>query len=289
MAPREMEPLLASGSNGSLTSLPTHQCTFIGECSPLLEACRHLLLPNGSIIGRDVAEAVLPLFPTVRSAIPTASSRIVALQSIDGRTGITHERIVQAIDAFGAAIHGYHFGRGSRIALVLPNGPELALAILCVSHWACCVPLSATGAVQELQADLQRCDADLVIGLLDPAHRPIQNCAQDLRIPFLGLVPSTTEAGVFSLQLPINGGMMELKQGSSNAGLGVCRMKDTQPNGAMDEILVLFTSGTTGNKKLVPHLQGDIITAAATIALSWNLTPADINLNMMPLFHGMFK
>ena len=60
-----------------------------------------------------------------------------------------------------------------------------------------------------------------------------------------------------------------------------------EPNTSMDEVLVLFTSGTTGIKKLVPHLQGDIITAAATIALSWNLTPSDINLNMMPLFHGM--
>jgi AMP-binding enzyme len=287
MAPREMEPLLAStASNHSLNSLQVAPCTFTGECSPLLEACRHLLLPNGSIIGRDVAETVLPVFPTVVSAIPTTQPSAsdqprVALQSIDGRTGITHARIVQAIDAAGATLHAQGFGRGSRIALVLPNGPELALAILCVAQWAACVPLSATGALQELEADLQRCDADLVIGLLEPAHRAIADCAAQLRIPFLGLVPSATEAGVFTLQVPTPGIL-----GETVAATTVRRRKDTEPNGAGDEILVLFTSGTTGNKKLVPHLQGDIITAAATIALSWNLTPADINLNMMPLFHG---
>jgi acyl-CoA synthetase (AMP-forming)/AMP-acid ligase II len=288
MAPREMEPLLAStASNNSLNSLQSMQpCTFTGECSPLLQACRHLLRPNGSIIGRDVAETVLPLFPTVRSAIPVScnSNPVVALQSIDGRTGITHARIVQAMEAAGATLHAHGFGRGSRVALVLPNGPELALAILCVAQWAACVPLSATGAVQELEADLQRCDADLVIGLLDPAHRAIPDCAAQLRIPFLGLVPSTTEAGVFALQVPTPGILGETAV--STTATTVTRRKDTAPNGAMDEILVLFTSGTTGNKKLVPHLQGDIITAAATIALSWNLTPTDINLNMMPLFHG---
>lgn len=48
---------------------------------------------------------------------------------------------------------------------------------------------------------------------------------------------------------------------------------------------MLFTSGTTGNKKLVPHLMGDLLTAATVIALSWKLTPNDTNCNMMPLFH----
>jgi acetyltransferase-like isoleucine patch superfamily enzyme len=58
-----------------------------------------------------------------------------------------------------------------------------------------------------------------------------------------------------------------------------------KPNAGMDEGLVLFTSGTTGNKKLVPHLLGDMLTAAATIALSWQLVPSDVNCNLMPLFH----
>jgi acyl-CoA synthetase (AMP-forming)/AMP-acid ligase II len=60
---------------------------------------------------------------------------------------------------------------------------------------------------------------------------------------------------------------------------------DEQPNGPKDEVLVLFTSGTTGSKKLVPHIMGDMLIAAATIALTWDLTPADVNCNLMPLFH----
>jgi acyl-CoA synthetase (AMP-forming)/AMP-acid ligase II len=306
MSPREMESLLqpvaSSDSNTSLVIGTVNHCTFVGDCSPLLDACRHLLLPNGSIIGRHIATTILPLFPTIVSAIPTTTAAAAAnnnhggsggtrtpmthaLQSIDGRRGIPHARIVQAVEEFGRTIHSFHgLGRGSRIAVVLPNGSELALAILCVSQWACCVPLSATGAIPELRADLLRCSADVVIGLFDPAHRPIQDCANELNIPFIGLLPSETEAGIFTLQLPTHGSILQAKQGTTT--VKIPHRIDTKPNGPMDEILVLFTSGTTGNKKLVPHLQGDIITAAATIALSWNLTPSDINLNMMPLFHG---
>jgi acyl-coenzyme A synthetase/AMP-(fatty) acid ligase len=300
-----LQPVASSDSNTSLAHTVNHPpCTFVGECSPLLDACRHLLLPNGNIIGRHIATTILPLFPTIVSAIPTTTTTAAtnnhggsgetrtpvthALQSIDGRRGIPHARIVQAVEEFGRTIHSFHglvvAGRGSRIAVVLPNGPELALAILCVAQWACCVPLSATGAIPELRADLQRCSADVVIGLFDPAHRPIQDCANALNIPFIGLIPSETEAGIFTLQLPTHGSILQAQQGTTTAKIP--KMIDTKPNGPMDEILVLFTSGTTGNKKLVPHLQGDIITAAATIALSWNLTPSDINLNMMPLFHG---
>lgn len=67
--------------------------------------------------------------------------------------------------------------------------------------------------------------------------------------------------------------------------VGVVTHATMTPNSAEDEVLVLFTSGTTGNKKLVPHCMSEIMTAAATIALSWDLTPSDVNINLMPLFH----
>ena len=57
------------------------------------------------------------------------------------------------------------------------------------------------------------------------------------------------------------------------------------PNNHDDEVLVLFTSGTTGNKKIVSHKLGEMLVATATISLSWDLTSADVNCNLMPLFH----
>jgi len=58
-----------------------------------------------------------------------------------------------------------------------------------------------------------------------------------------------------------------------------------RPNQHSDEVLVLFTSGTTGQKKLVPHLLQDVLVATACISVSWKLTAHDTNCNLMPLFH----
>ena len=314
----------------------------------------------------------------------------MALASIDGRAPLDHDRVYDfCVGYYGPALHSLGFGKSDRIALVLPNGPELALAIFATCHWASCVPLSANGAVSELESDLLRCGASLVIGpysgrmapasspvnggvhhrggttttttttgggggwdkgdgggIVDQsldrfnimsssnavrdwsAFRTIEECAHKVGIPFVGLVPSPFESGIFTLQatrlshpfrygeeetdmpptrrrtyepptiLPTllrsfsprtsarhadaaNREGMERRTTSRDDGT----MVSTEPNAANDEVLVLFTSGTTGSKKLVPHVMGDMLTAAATIALSWNLRPNDVNCNLMPLFH----
>jgi acyl-CoA synthetase (AMP-forming)/AMP-acid ligase II/acetyltransferase-like isoleucine patch superfamily enzyme len=268
------------------------------------------------------------------SAIPAdlGSDKRPALGSIDGRHPISHTRIRDFIlSEFGPILHSFGFGRQHRIALVLPNGPELALAILAIANWASCVPLNALGAKSELEADLQRCGADLVIGPstikfdLEPqkkrkpnpfhvlpdkgppqeflAFDHVEECANRLGIPFIGLVPSTHEAGIFRLvgsssaefthnARPLSPNRRSLQFEADTAGgtqkpstPGDEQISRFCPNKHEDEVLVLFTSGTTGNKKIVPHRLGDMLVAAGTIAVSWNLTPQDINCNLMPLFH----
>ena len=159
--------------------------------------------------------------------------------ALDGRLPLTHAQCHEFIKDFGQVLHeGFGIGRGHRVALVLPNGPELALSILAVSQWAACVPLSATGAVSELKADLERCGPDLIIGpysagVLPTAtpmekheadeadedraalaktynvmtggsrdwtvHHHVEEVANELGIPCCGLVPHPTRAGPFKL------------------------------------------------------------------------------------------
>ncbi|KAL3905309.1 MAG: hypothetical protein SGARI_004524, partial [Bacillariaceae sp.] len=298
--------------------------------SPIVSSCKHLLQPNGSISGNDVAKAVLPNFSDLASALPVESfGDRPALYGVDGsRRPITHKRIRDFIlKEFGPSLHEFGFGRGQRIALVLPNGPELALAILAVSHWASCVPLNANGAVSELKKDLQACSAKMIIGMGTADSAAIQDMARALNIPFYGLVPSEEEVGIFRLlpmslpnKVPIGvaqqanavyeQSLMMIHSGDSADAASCCgtvsakhqlgygRSPSPHPyslerlatynylsNDHEDEVLVLFTSGTTGNKKLVPHKLGDMMIAAAVIAVSWNLSPTDTNCNLMPLFH----
>ncbi len=305
--------------------------------APLVSACRHLLQPNGSIKGSDVAKAVLPHFDDLCSALPVESfGDRNALYGVDGkRKPITHTRIRDFIlNEFGPTLHEYGFGRGQRIALVLPNGPELALSILACAHWASCVPLNANGAISELKKDLQACRAKMIIGMARTAEGAfsddlvaLQDMARALNIPFYGMIPSEKEVGIFQIlpmSLPSKVPMgvasqanraydesLMMIQGcdSSTEDASCCGTSMTAKlnphtnynqnsyplerlatynflsNDHEDEVLVLFTSGTTGNKKLVPHKLGDMIVAAAVIAVSWNLTHDDINCNLMPLFH----
>ncbi|HEY5677428.1 MAG TPA: AMP-binding protein, partial [Myxococcales bacterium] len=52
-----------------------------------------------------------------------------------------------------------------------------------------------------------------------------------------------------------------------------------------DIALLLHTSGTTSRPKLVPLLQRNVLASARHIAETLALTPADVCLNVMPLFH----
>eukprot|EP00977_Amphora_coffeiformis_P025833 scaffold22432_cov168-Amphora_coffeaeformis.AAC.13 len=272
--------------------------------TPILSATRHLVKSNGSIVGSDVAKVVRANHSTFLSAIAavptTTNTHHPALASIDGRASLSHKRVVEFGESIGYVLQKMGVGRGDRVALVLPNGPELALALVAVANWATAVPLNANGAVSELEADLLRCGARLVIGpgsytanTTGIASRPedaifhvpsasrrdwtsfgfVEETAKKLGIAFSALIPSDSEAGIFALQ--------PSKSTVNNADCS----GTPEPNRYDDAALVLFTSGTTGDKKLVPHNMGDMLTAAATIALSWSLTASDVNCNLMPLFH----
>jgi acyl-coenzyme A synthetase/AMP-(fatty) acid ligase len=300
MAPREKD----SRSYHDEPRKSSSELNIDKQTPPLLAACQHVLKPNGSIIGREVAEAILPQFRTFCSAIPASvppQGDRPAIASIDGRQAITHRRVYEfCVNEFGQVLHALGFGRGDRIALVLPNGPELALAIVATAHWSSCVPLSANSAPSELESDLMRCGADLVIGpysgpIADSngtadfwsAFRGIEDSAVKLNIPFVGMVPSPREAGVFRLQpsrtiLPLD---FDQVKPLTNIRQKHEQLSCNKPNAASDEVLVLFTSGTTGNKKLVPHQLDAMLVAAATISLSWALEPDDTSCCMMPLYH----
>lgn len=254
---------------------------------PLVAWSEHLLKPNGSISGKAVANTLLPRLSNLLETIPTSTRP--ALACIDGRQPITHTQIHRCLQDTGKSLHTMKLGRGHRVALVLPNGPELALAILATTAWCSCVPLNTFGAKAELKSDLIQSSVDLVIGLYSD-HGGIKAMAQDLGIAYCELLPDSQFAGLFTLidTVRVPGSpkrALQQQEADRSAGSMLLHEERFQPNSHRDEILVLFTSGTTGKKKLVPHRLADVLIATACISVSWKLSTCDTNCNLMPLFH----
>ncbi len=165
-----------------------------------------------------------------------------------------------------------------RVAIVLPNGPEMATAFLTVAATCCAAPLNPAYTEDEFEfylADLQ--PAAIVLTAASPG--PAAAVAARLAIPVLTLHPREGAAGAFQLlaaappALPANPRL-------PNARLPTARLPT-----ANDPALVLHTSGTTARPKIVPLTNGNVAASARHIAQSLALAPGDTCLNVMPLFH----
>ncbi len=158
---------------------------------------------------------------------------------------------------------------GDRVAVALPNGPEMATAFLAVSTVCACAPLNPAYSLDEFRFSL----TDLHIkALVAPPDKdcPAQQAASALGIPVLALEPDSRTAGKFKIisDLPVDLDISE----PILAGLD-------------DTALLLHTSGTTSRPKIVPLTHRNIFYSTQNIAGTYALTPDDCCLNMMPLFH----
>ena len=116
-----------------------------------------------------------------------------------GRAPLTYGRLQQHIDDVLQMLHGLGLGRHDRIALVLPNGPEMAVAFLTVAAGATCVPLNPACGMSEFDLYFTGLHAKAVIvqaGMDSPARAMAH--VHGLRIIELSPVLEA-EAGIFTL------------------------------------------------------------------------------------------
>jgi len=184
-----------------------------------------------------------------------------------GRTWLSYRALAAQIDCAQAALRECGLGHGDRVALVLPNGPEMAAAFLAVAGGAVCAPLNPHYRVEEFDFYL----SDLgVKALIVEAGSDSAVCAvaRSREIDVIELAPTgDARAGVFSLH--------------GRAGQAV----DSRPAQGEDVALLLHTSGTTSRPKLVPLLHKNLCASAFNIGRALRLSPDDCCLNVMPLFH----
>ncbi len=185
-----------------------------------------------------------------------------------GRAWLSFGGLADQAARVTSALHDTGVGRGDRVAIVLPNGPEMAVAFVTISGVATTCPLNPAYKEDEFAfylGDLKAKAIVLAEGETGAAYSAAR--AMGLTVIRLSFNPDDP-AGVFTLTA------------ESSAGSA-----DPTAPGAEDIALILHTSGTTSRPKIVPLLQRNVAASARHIAASLALSPDDRCLNVMPLFH----
>lgn len=184
-----------------------------------------------------------------------------------GREPLKYERLRQLVLGIARSLQTCGVGRGDRVAVVLPNGPEMAVTFLGVASAAVCAPLNPGYTAAELDFYLTDLGAKAVI--VSGAHAAPIDVANRLNIPILQLSAAPGwVAGAF---------MLEDGEPAGN--------EDSAPARAEDVALVLHTSGTTARPKIVPLAHRNLCASAHNIRQTLRLSEQDRCLNVMPLFH----
>ena len=185
-----------------------------------------------------------------------------------GREALTYDGLRALGGTTLGVLNAAGIGRNDRIAIVLPNGPEMATAFISLAACATAAPLNPAYKAEEFEFYLSDLSAKAVI-VLDGDESPVIGAAEKLQIPLIPLTPRPNgPVGAFSLA-PI------AAKPAANGGLA-------EPD---DTALILHTSGTTSRPKIVPLSHSNVCASARNISAWLNLETEDCCLNVMPLFH----
>jgi oxalate---CoA ligase len=218
------------------------------------------------------------LFVSMRSEVFYAADTMTGLlaRGVDSapaigapeRPTLTHGGLRELAARTVAALNAMGIGRNDRVAIVLPNGPEMATAFIAIACGATTAPLNPAYKAEELDFYLGDLNAKALV-VQQGVPGPAREAAVKRGIPVLDLVPGEL-AGDFTLR-------SEAALSGTPALAGAAQAEDIA--------LVLHTSGTTSRPKIVPLTHRNVTASAYHIGDILALTADDVCLNIMPLFH----
>lgn len=201
----------------------------------------------------------------IRDLIETGSDDAPAIGA-PGRVTLTYKDLRELAETTMSDLNRMNIGRNDRVAIVLPNGPEMAAAFVVIGCCATTAPLNPAYRAEEFDFYLSDLRAKALV-ILEGMESPALAIARARNIPIVTLRPGG-KAGTFTLH--------------GDAAAGYCEGGFA---GQDDIALVLHTSGTTSRPKIVPLSQTNVTASAYHIGHTLALREEDVCLNIMPLFH----
>ncbi len=246
---------------------------------------------------------------TMHALLTTGADNAPAILA-PGRPSLSFAALRGLVDETGAALRQLGVRRGDRLAMVLPNGPEMATGFMAVGCHNAVAPLNPAYQREEFEYYLADLGAAAVLLEAGSASAAVA-AANHLGIRIIDVAADATRpAGGFALKARrddardarparINHDLAAAKAGTSAAktvgldgpGPETDASHDAPPANAEllagpdDIALILHTSGTTSRPKIVALTHRNISASAHNIVKALQLGAGDRCLNIMPLFH----
>jgi acyl-CoA synthetase (AMP-forming)/AMP-acid ligase II len=209
----------------------------------------------------------MPRSSTLRELMSKGADDAPAIAA-PGTIPLTYRGLRTLVEKTIASLNGFGVGRNDRVAIVLPNGPDMATAFVAIASGATAAPLNPSYKADEFEFYMSDVKAKALV-VEAGSNSPAIEVAKKLGMKIVVLTPDHANgAGAFTL--------------SCDAPSGDCLKGFAEPD---DVALILHTSGTTSRPKIVPLSQRNVSVSAGNIAETLSFTANDCGLNIMPLFH----
>ncbi len=200
---------------------------------------------------------------TLLELLEVAPAERTAIVLPDSGIHVSYQQLRDQVAAMADALASLGIGRGDRVATSLPNGLPTIVSFLAASIAGTAAPLNPGYREEEVRFYLEDTGAKVLLCLPDGAAEARQ-AAQARGVPVYSL--ETDSAGSVRIS-------------------GAPGGKSAPAPSPDDVALVLHTSGSTGRPKRVPILHRNITASTGNIVAHYALSPDDVALSVMPLFH----
>jgi acyl-CoA synthetase (AMP-forming)/AMP-acid ligase II len=181
-------------------------------------------------------------------------------------TVTSYRALAEQIEALAAALRQSGLQPGDAVAIVLPNGLEYLVTFLAATRARLiAAPLNPAYKPEEFRFYLE--DIGVRVVVAPPGDHAVRTVAREL------------DLAVWTASRDPQGQVRLEGKGMARTG-PACEAP--QPE---DTAMFLHTSGTTSRPKLVPLTHANLMTSIGNIAAHYQLSPTDVGLVVMPLFH----
>ena len=184
---------------------------------------------------------------------------------------VSYAELLDQVDSLTNELRRAGLSKGDRIAMALPNGLEVVTLFLAASTVGTVAPLNPAYTLDEFKFYLEDTGARALI------------------VPSSGGDEARAAAarGILLLESQVDNGHVRLSRvESANVGQTQSPPRNDTSDSDNDNIaLILHTSGTTSRPKRVPLSHANLMTSTRNVAETYRLTPDDVSLCVMPLFH----